>query len=164
MKMVRLLVVLIFSTLIMLTTAPDIKFCSPVCGTRCQENIFSRCDNSCQDSAWIVSDKTCTPNTALGWKLYDSTPDYNGGTLTVTGAASTKTCDDMKYYGYVTAPSIISISTSGITVPYFAMKVYAGIIAIDVDCQDSGKSSKCGSGPNPQMQGTTQFDMFFNDP
>ncbi len=116
----------------------------------------------------MVSGNTCAPKTSLGWKLFDSTPDY-GGTLTVTGAsATTASCGTMKYYGYVNPSTTISVSTPGISVPYFAMKAYVGIIAIDVNCWGGGGNGNgggtCGSGPNPLIQTSTYFTITFNNP
>ncbi len=162
--MVKLLIITIFISLLGFTEAVTTKFCSVVCGTRCTTNLNNACSSSCQtDGAWLSSGTTCIPKASVGWKLFDSTPDH-GGTLVVTGASATTLCQDMNYYGFVFPATIISVSTPGITTPYFAMKIYVGIIAIDVNCGTGGNGNNCGSGSSTRIQGSTSFEISFNDP
>lgn len=143
-------------------------FCSSVCGTKCNGNLNTNCANSCQSTAlWSVSGNTCTPKNSAQWYLYASTSDYAGGTLTITGAATTYTCDDVVVYGLVNAGSTISISLpAGITVPYYQMQIYMGILAVDVSCSGGGGSGGgCGGLPsNLWSTSTTAFFTTFNDP
>lgn len=154
--MIKLLISIVFISLLTSTRAITIKFCSVLCGTRCTSNLNTGCGSSCQsDGAWVASGTTCIPRSSTGWKLFDSTPDL-GGTLTVAGASASQTaCSDMSYYGYVNPSVKISVSTPGITTPYFAMRIYVGIIAIDVNCY-SGVGN-CGSGSTDLIQPSTTF-------
>lgn len=138
-------------------------FCSPACGTRCNGNLNNQCANSCQSTAlWIVSGTSCAPKTASNWIIWDSSPDYNSGTLAVAGATQSYTCKDMNIYGLVpSVGSTISVSTPAITTPYFQLQFYVGIIAIDVTC---GGGGGCGGIPKSLWSWSTAFSTSFNDP
>lgn len=142
-------------------------FCSSICGTKCNGNLNTNCASSCQStSLWVVSGNTCVPKNSAQWYLFASTSDY-GGTLTVSGTATTYTCSDVVVYGLVNAGATISIFLpAGITVPYYQMQIYMGILAVDVSCSGgSGGGSGCGGLPSTLWStSTTAFSTLFNDP
>lgn len=132
------------------------NFCSIVCGTSCSGDLKNNC-NTCQtDGAWVKSGNTCVLKTNSGWNYLDSTSDL-GGALTVTGATLTAFCFDFNLFGYANPATNIVVSTPGITVPYYSMKMYVGILAHDSVC------SQCGA-VKYVWQATTQITVQFNDP
>lgn len=142
------------------------SFCSSICGTKCNGNLNTNCANSCQStSLWVVSGNTCVPKNSAQWYLFDSTPDY-GGTLAVSGTATTYSCSNVVVYGLANPSTTISISSAaGITVPYYQMQIYMGILAVDVSCWGGGGGGGCGGMPtNLWSTSTTAFFTSFNDP
>lgn len=142
--------------LLLLLRLSQERFCSVVCGTNCAGELNNQCGTSCQtDGAWSSSNPTCVPRPT--WVYYDSTSDYQSGTLTVTGATLSGTCSNMNFFGFVTPSTTISVSSTGITRAYYQMRIYVGIIAIDVACQGCG-------GSQPLWQSSSYFFVNFNDP
>lgn len=132
------------------------NFCSVVCGTSCSGDLNTNC-NTCQtDGAWNKSGNTCVVKTSSGWNYLDGTSDL-GGTLTVTGATLSAFCYSFNLFGYANPATQIVVSTPGITVPYYSMKIYAGILAHNSVC------SQCGS-VKFVWQATTKITVQFNDP
>lgn len=132
------------------------KFCSVVCGTSCSGDLNTNCDSCQSDGAWVKSGNTCVVKTSAGWNYLDGTSDLGGG-LTVTGATLTAFCYSFNLFGYANPATQIVVSTPGITVPYYSMRIYVGILAHNSVC------SKCGS-VKFVWQETTKIKVLFNDP
>jgi hypothetical protein len=147
---------------------PQSRFCSVLCGTSCSGNLNTQCGTSCQsDGAWSLVNGACVPRPT--WVYFDSTPDYNSGTLSIS-TATTSTCSSVNYYGFVDSQTSIVVSSPGITIPHYMMKIYVGIIALDVDCRSGGGGGgiSCGGGgcPNPSNYwntGSSRFNITFDD-
>lgn len=135
------------------------NFCSVICGTNCNGDLTTNCNNNCQsDGAWTPSGNTCIIKASTNWVKHDSTSNLGGG-LNVFGASFNNLCFDFQVYGYVNVVQNIRVSTPGITVPYFAMKIYLGILALDTLCWG------CPPGPFTYFwTSTTTFSILFNDP
>jgi hypothetical protein len=132
------------------------NFCSVICGTSCNGDLKTNCNNCQSDGAWTPSGgNSCTVKTSANWTYLDSTPDLGGG-INVAGASLLDTCYDFQLYGYINPSQQITIATAGITVPYYAMRIYFGILALD---------SNCNGCPNPySWDSTAAFSVLFNDP
>jgi hypothetical protein len=69
----------------------------------------------------------------------------------------------MSFFGFVDRSTSIIVSSSGVTKPHYQIKIYVGIIALDLDCWKS-----CGSGGLKSYWNTNTdtsfFSMDFNDP
>jgi hypothetical protein len=130
-----LLIVLAYLTMVATSWS---NFCSVVCGNNCNGDLRTNCNNNCQtDGAWVASGNTCAVKTAANWHMFDSTPDYGGG-LTVTGATLTGFCFDFNFYGYVNPADQIIVETAGMTVPYYSIRIYVGILAHNSTCSGCG--------------------------
>lgn len=136
------------------------NFCSTMCGNSCTGDFKNNCKSCQSDGAWINSaGNTCSVNPATNWYVHGSTGDL-GGSLSVGGATLNDTCYDFLLYGYVKTDQIITVSTPGISVPYYSMKVYFGIIAFESACWGCG-----GGGANTyNWDNSSAFLLKFNDP
>jgi hypothetical protein len=92
---------------------------------------------------------------------YNSTSDYNSGTL-INTATLGDSCNDMRFYGYMTPSTPIKINANGIQKPHYRVRIYVGIIAVDFDCK-WGKGA-CGTTQNYWDSKAAYFEMTFNDP
>ena len=140
------------------------KFCSLYCSTSCSADLSNNCNNKCNTN-WIVSGQTCIPNAASGWIIHGTTPDIAGGILGLTYSDGTtptiSACNTMSYYGFVPAPTRMTVSTT-ITTPYYSMVIYLGIISMDVNCW---KSSCPGGIDYVEYWNLPKFHFVtFNDP
>lgn len=155
-SLMRNLFILLVLSVWMTTAASWSNFCSVMCGTSCSGDLKINC-NTCQsDGAWIKSGNTCVVKTSAGWNYLDGTSDL-GGTLTVTGATLSAFCYSFNLFGYANPASQIAVSTPGITVPYYSMKMYVGILAHNSVC------SNCGA-IKYVWQASTQIKVQFSDP
>ena len=94
--------------------------------------------------------------TSAGWNYLDGTSDLSGA-MTVTGATLSASCYGVSYFGYANPATQIVVSTPGITVPYYTMKMYVGILAHNSVC------SQCGS-VKFVWQETAKIKVQFSDP
>lgn len=150
----------------LLTHTAQANFCSVICGTSCQGNLNTQCGTgltNCQtDGAWSNIGNTCVPKS--NWVYFNSTSDYMSGTLT-NSATTSESCGNMNFYGLFTpSPTIspttsITISANGILRPHYQVRIYVGIIAVDVDCRNS-----CGNDKWYWNGWTAYFLMQFTDP
>lgn len=148
----------------LLTPSEQANFCSVACSTSCQGDLSTQCgtaSTNCQtDGAWINSPSgTCAVKPT--WVLFNSTSDYNSGTLTNTATLG-GSCGDMQFYGYFTPLDSVTISANGILKPHYQVRIYVGIIAVDFDCK-WGKGA-CGTTQNYWNGKTAYFAMDFSDP
>ena len=157
-------IVLLLST-IQIARAPWGKFCSVLCGTSCSGELNTQCGQSCQsDGAWSSTNGSCI--TRPTWVYFNSTPDYNSGNLSIN-VGTTSTCNSVNYYGFVNTLTSITVSSNPILKPHYMMKMYVGIIALDVDCGNGWSSSGCGGGSCPTNSywntNTAFFSILFDD-
>ena len=142
-------------------------FCSVICGTNCDGEFNTNCRGSCRsDGLWRGSGGTC--ETRSPWVYADSTSDYKTGTMSVS-APLNGTCNGASYFGFVTVDTPITVTSSGIQIPYYQMKIYAGIAALDMHCFPQNGGTGCGSScPSPATywnHGTNvRFSVLFDDP
>lgn len=146
---------LVFIALIWTTSCKWADFCSLVCGTSCDGDLKTDCKSCHTDGAWQSSGSTCIIRTSSDWALHDTTSDLGGG-LDVAGATLQDTCYDFQVYGYIFANQMIRVSTPGITVPYYSMRMYVGILALNSICW--------GCNPGYYWTNTSSFSILFNDP
>jgi hypothetical protein len=140
--------------LLVLVQSPR-SFCSVMCAnTGCNGNAWNNCNNKCS-SNWVVSGNTCTPNAANGYYIFGTTSDLAGGTLVVNPNTINNACSPpATHYGWFYNTNNVSVSsTAGITVPFFSLTVYVGIITID----------SSGGGGGSYWQSTTNFFLAFAD-
>jgi hypothetical protein len=67
----------------------------------------------------------------------------------------------MTFYGFVYPATQITVTSAGITVPFYQMRIYVGIIAIDVDCWGCGGSQPLWTTSNSNP---SSFLVTFSDP
>lgn len=62
-------------------------------------------------------------------------------------------------------PITVSTVAAGITVPYYQLKWYVGVISVDVKCSGGGGGGGggCGGSPTWLWTQTTQYTITFSD-
>jgi hypothetical protein len=125
--------------LLILRLSENASFCSPVCGSGCDGESSTNCKSRCwSDGVWKVSGNTCIPRDTSYWAYFDKTADL-GGSLTIAGSSATQNCGRSYYMSSSpNGPITVSTATTGITVFYYQLKWYVGIISIDVKCNGCG--------------------------
>lgn len=114
------------------------QFCSVICSrTSCNDNTINGCNNQCFTN-WVPLGSTCTPNSANNFYAADKTADLGGGLVVSPTNTPTTDCSSFSAFGPFTTQTITVTSSGGITVPFFQMYAYFGIISYDA--QRSGGS------------------------
>lgn len=117
-------------------------FCSMMCSAwGCGGYLTTQCQNKCNTN-WVPSGNTCMPSASQNWYLENTTPDL-GGNLTVSGATgpSTSVCWSFNMYGTITSATQVTVTHSGVTLPFFQMIAYVGVISMDVGSGNWGGST-----------------------
>jgi len=127
----KVILPIIFLVLLLKITTPLQKFCSMVCkNSGCNGNTLNDCNGNCQ-SNWIVSGSTCIPNAGANWHYEDQTVDVLGGTVAVTAASGYSGCGSFSLYGPLYSTATVGFTLRPITIPYYQMIVYVGVISVD---------------------------------
>ena len=93
----------------------------------CTDTTSSGC--SACNSYWNPVGANCVPNSTNGYYLHNKTPDL-GGTLAVSSPYATNACGPYSLYGWL-SNSVLTVTSPGITVSFYQMIVYFGILTTD---------------------------------
>lgn len=124
-----LLTVLITASLFSLCSSQS--FCDGIClKTGCNGNTQNNCNGKCMNN-WVVSGSTCTINTALQWRIVDTTGDLGGAITSNAPALSTTVCSPFSLYGALVPANTITFNVAAYNTPYFQLTAYVWVILFD---------------------------------